>query len=115
VRRRGEWRKRGLKVGVTNGCYDYCIPGHVSLLKSAAAECDRLIVAINSDASVRRLKGPGRPMQNVRSRAYILGAKRRRFVVVFDGDTLAETIAAQGGGVQLAHRGHSCKDDSRGA
>ncbi|MBV9199565.1 MAG: D-glycero-beta-D-manno-heptose-7-phosphate kinase [Alphaproteobacteria bacterium] len=95
VRRREEWRKRGLRVGFTNGCYDLLHPGHVSLLKSAAAECDRLMVAINSDASVRRLKGPTRPVQDERSRAYILGALTAvDLVVVFDDDTPAETIAA---------------------
>ena len=95
VRRREEWRKRGLRVGFINGCYDLLHPGHVSLLKSAAAECDRLIVAINSDASVRRLKGPSRPVQDERSRAYVLGALSAvDLVVVFDEDTPAETIAA---------------------
>jgi D-beta-D-heptose 7-phosphate kinase/D-beta-D-heptose 1-phosphate adenosyltransferase len=70
-------------------------PGHVSLLKSAAAECDRLIVAINSDASVRRLKGPARPVQDETSRAYVLGALSAvDLVLVFDEDTPAETIAA---------------------
>jgi D-beta-D-heptose 7-phosphate kinase/D-beta-D-heptose 1-phosphate adenosyltransferase len=66
VRRREEWRKRGLRVGFTNGCFDLLHPGHVALMKSAAAECDRLIVAINSDASVSRLKGPTRPVQDER-------------------------------------------------
>jgi D-beta-D-heptose 7-phosphate kinase/D-beta-D-heptose 1-phosphate adenosyltransferase len=95
VRRREEWRKRGLRVGFTNGCYDLLHPGHVSLLKSAAAECDRLIVAINSDASVRRLKGPTRPVQDETSRAYVLGALSAvDLVLVFDEDTPAETIAA---------------------
>jgi D-beta-D-heptose 7-phosphate kinase/D-beta-D-heptose 1-phosphate adenosyltransferase len=95
VRRREEWRKRGLRVGFTNGCYDLLHPGHISILKSAAAECDRLIVAINSDQSVRRLKGPGRPVQDERSRACVLGALSAvDLVVVFDEDTPAETIAA---------------------
>jgi D-beta-D-heptose 7-phosphate kinase/D-beta-D-heptose 1-phosphate adenosyltransferase len=95
VRRREEWRKRGLRVGFTNGCYDLLHPGHVSLLKSAAAECDRLIVAINSDASVRRLKGSTRPVQDERSRAYVVGALSAvDMVVVFDEDTPVETIAA---------------------
>jgi len=95
VRRREEWRKRGLRVGFTNGCYDLLHPGHVSLLKRAAAECDRLIVAINSDESVRRLKGPTRPVQDERSRAYVVGALNAvDMVVVFDEDTPAETISA---------------------
>jgi D-beta-D-heptose 7-phosphate kinase/D-beta-D-heptose 1-phosphate adenosyltransferase len=94
VRQREEWRKRALRVGFTNGCYDLLHPGHVSLLKSAAAECDRLIVAINSDASVRRLKGPTRPVQDESSRVCVLGALSAvDLVVVFDEDTPAETIA----------------------
>ena len=77
-------------VGGVNGCYDLLHPGHVSLLRSAAAECDRLIVAINSDASVRRLKGPARPVQDERSRAYVLGALSAvDLVVLFDEDTPA--------------------------
>ena len=95
VRRREEWRKRGLKVGFTNGCFDLLHPGHVAALKSAATECDRLIVAINSDASIRRLKGPDRPLQDERSRACVMGALSAvDLVVVFDEDTPAETIAA---------------------
>ncbi len=95
VRRREEWRKRGLRVGFTNGCFDLLHPGHVSLLKSAAAECDRLIVAINSDASARRLKGPTRPVQDESSRAYVLGALSAvDLVLVFDEDTPAEAISA---------------------
>jgi D-beta-D-heptose 7-phosphate kinase/D-beta-D-heptose 1-phosphate adenosyltransferase len=67
----------------------------VSLLKSAAAECDRLIVALNSDASVKRLKGPTRPVQDEGSRASVLSALRAvDLVLVIDEDTPAETIAA---------------------
>lgn len=94
VLRREEWRQRGLKVGFTNGCYDLLHPGHVSLLKAAAAECDRLIVAINNDASVKRLKGPSRPVQNEGSRAFVLGALAAvDLVVVFEEDTPANAIA----------------------
>jgi D-beta-D-heptose 7-phosphate kinase/D-beta-D-heptose 1-phosphate adenosyltransferase len=95
VRQREVWRKRGLRVGFTNGCYDLLHPGHVSLLKKAAAECDRLIVAINSDASVRRLKGPTRPVQDEVARAYVLGALSAvDRVIVFDEDTPARVIEA---------------------
>lgn len=95
VQRREEWRRRGLKVGFTNGCYDLLHPGHVSLLQRAAAECDRLIVGINSDASVKRLKGPSRPVQDERSRAFVLGALSAvDLVVVFEEDTPAELIEA---------------------
>src|SRR5246500_4383955 len=60
-----EWRKQGLRVGFTNGCFDILHPGHVKVLTAARAACDRLIVGLNSDSSVRRLKGEGRPMQEV--------------------------------------------------
>ena len=66
-----------------------------SAVLTAWKQCDRLIVAINSDASVRRLKGPSRPVQDERSRAHVLGALTAvDLVVVFDEDTPAETIAA---------------------
>lgn len=61
LERVGKWRARGLSVGFTNGCFDLLHPGHVSLLTQAKAECDRLIVGLNSDASVKRLKGENRP------------------------------------------------------
>jgi D-beta-D-heptose 7-phosphate kinase/D-beta-D-heptose 1-phosphate adenosyltransferase len=82
------WRSRGLKVGFTNGCFDLLHPGHVSLIREAADSCDRLIVAINSDESVRRLKGEGRPVQNETARAMVLASLADAdLVVVFDDDT----------------------------
>ena len=61
---RTRWKRQGLSVGFSNGCFDLIHPGHVSLIRQAAAGCDRLIVALNSDASVRLLKGPTRPVQS---------------------------------------------------
>ncbi len=52
-----DWRKQGLRIGFTNGCFDLLHPGHVRLLAQARAACDRLVVGLNSDASVSRLKG----------------------------------------------------------
>jgi D-beta-D-heptose 7-phosphate kinase/D-beta-D-heptose 1-phosphate adenosyltransferase len=68
------WRKQGLKVGFTNGCFDLLHPGHISLLRQAKSACDKLIVGINSDASVKRLKGDSRPIQNETSRAAVLAS-----------------------------------------
>ena len=68
-----EARRRGLRVGFTNGCFDLLHPGHVSLLRRAAEERDRLVVAINTDTSVQRLIGPSRPVQSEDARAYVLG------------------------------------------
>ena len=95
VRQRDRWRRRGLRVGFTNGCFDLLHPGHVALLKQAADACDRLIVAINSDASVKRLKGPTRPVQDAQSRACVLGAMTAvDLVVLFDDDTPFDAINA---------------------
>src|ERR1700686_3476784 len=58
-----DWRKQGLRVGFTNGCFDILHPGHVKLLTAARGACDRLIVGLNSDGSAKRLKGEGRPVQ----------------------------------------------------
>ena len=69
------WRARGLRVGFTNGCFDLLHPGHISLLNEAKSNCDRLIVAINDDASARRLdKGAGRPVQGEAARALVLAS-----------------------------------------
>src|SRR5581483_1933891 len=57
-----EWRRRGLRIGFTNGCFDLLHRGHIRLLAEARAACDRLIVGLNSDASTRPLKGNGRPI-----------------------------------------------------
>ncbi len=90
----GEWRKAGLRVGFTNGCFDLLHPGHVKLLAGARAACDRLVLGLNGDASVTRLKGPGRPVQSVHARAEVLAALEAvDLVVVFDEDTPEKLIA----------------------
>jgi D-beta-D-heptose 7-phosphate kinase/D-beta-D-heptose 1-phosphate adenosyltransferase len=89
-----EWRKAGLRIGFTNGCFDLLHPGHVKLLAGARAACDRLVLGLNGDGSVRRLKGEGRPVQNVQSRAEVLAALEAvDLVVVFDEDTPEKLIA----------------------
>jgi D-beta-D-heptose 7-phosphate kinase/D-beta-D-heptose 1-phosphate adenosyltransferase len=83
-----DWRKQGLRIGFTNGCFDILHPGHVKVLTAARGACDRLIVGLNSDASVRRLKGEGRPVQNESSRAEVLAALEAvDLVVIFEEDT----------------------------
>ncbi|WP_420469881.1 D-glycero-beta-D-manno-heptose 1-phosphate adenylyltransferase [Brevundimonas sp. FT23042] len=67
------WRRQGLKVGFTNGCFDILHRGHVAYLAQARSWCDRLVVALNTDASVRRLKGEGRPINDLDSRAVVIG------------------------------------------
>jgi D-beta-D-heptose 7-phosphate kinase/D-beta-D-heptose 1-phosphate adenosyltransferase len=82
------WRRKGLQVGFTNGCFDLLHPGHISLLKQAKAQCDRLVIGLNSDASVKRLKGNMRPIQSEEARATILASMSDvDLVVVFEEDT----------------------------
>jgi D-beta-D-heptose 7-phosphate kinase/D-beta-D-heptose 1-phosphate adenosyltransferase len=89
-----EWRKQGLRVGFTNGCFDLLHPGHVKLLAGARAACDRLVVGLNGDASVMRLKGAGRPVQPVQARAEVLAALEAvDLIAVFDEDTPEKLIA----------------------
>jgi D-beta-D-heptose 7-phosphate kinase / D-beta-D-heptose 1-phosphate adenosyltransferase len=84
---------RDLRIGFTNGCFDLLHPGHIKLLSEARAACDRLIVGLNGDASVRRLKGEGRPLQEVYARAEVLAALEAvDLVVVFDQETPLELI-----------------------
>jgi D-beta-D-heptose 7-phosphate kinase/D-beta-D-heptose 1-phosphate adenosyltransferase len=88
-----DWRRQGLRVGFTNGCFDILHPGHVRVLTAARGACDRLIVGLNSDASVKRLKGEGRPVQDERARAEVLAALEAvDLVVVFTQDTPLELI-----------------------
>ena len=95
VSRRAEWARLELKVGFTNGCYDLLHPGHISILEQAALACDRLIVGLNTDASVSRLKGPSRPIQDQQARSTVMAAlKMVDLVVLFDDDTPLQLIDA---------------------
>jgi D-beta-D-heptose 7-phosphate kinase/D-beta-D-heptose 1-phosphate adenosyltransferase len=92
---RWAWAKEKLTVGIANGCFDLIHPGHVALIAQAAASCDRLIMALNTDASVRKLKGPSRPIQDESARAAVIGAiKGVAAVTLFDEDTPLELIQA---------------------
>jgi D-beta-D-heptose 7-phosphate kinase/D-beta-D-heptose 1-phosphate adenosyltransferase len=88
-----EWRRAGLRIGFTNGCFDLLHPGHLKVLAEARAACDRLVVGLNSDASTRRLKGEGRPIQDEVSRAQLLAALEAvHLVAIFEEDTPIELI-----------------------
>ncbi len=90
-----EERRAGRRIVFTNGCYDILHVGHVRLLEEARRQGDRLVVGVNSDRSVRALKGPSRPMQTQGDRAEILAALRCvDYVTIFDEDTPVETIRA---------------------
>jgi len=92
-RRLDAWRLQGFRIGFTNGCFDLIHPGHVRLLAEARAACDRLVVGLNSDASVRRLKGDGRPVLGEMARAEVLAAMAAvDLVALFDSDTPLELI-----------------------
>jgi len=90
---REQWAREGLTVGFTNGCFDILHSGHISLLRQAAAACDRLIVALNTDASVRVLKGADRPVQPEDVRAAVMAAiKGVDAVILFGEQTPLEVI-----------------------
>lgn len=89
------WRARGAKVGFTNGVFDLLHLGHLRSLQTARQHCDKLVVGINADASVKRLKGDSRPIQNDEIRGGVLASlKMVDLVVVFDEDTPYEVIRA---------------------
>ena len=89
------WHGRGLRVGFANGCFDLIHPGHVRLLREARGACDRLIVALNTDSSVKRLKGPNRPLQTETARAIVMASMAPvDLVTLFDEDTPLEMIRA---------------------
>ena len=89
------WRRRGWRIGFTNGCFDLLHPGHVHLIEQARAACDRLVVGLNSDASVRRLKGANRPVQQEAARAAVLASLADvDLVTIFEEDTPETLITA---------------------
>ena len=90
-----QWRADGLSVVFTNGCFDILHLGHVDYLERAKALGDRLVVALNTDQSVQRLKGPERPVVNESSRARVMAALQFvDLVVLFDEETPLELIEA---------------------
>ena len=105
VKRIAEHRDRGESIVLTNGCFDLLHLGHLETLEAARRQGDVLIAALNSDASVRRLKGIGRPVVPQNERARVLAAMTRvNWVVVFDEDTphrlvelLRPNVLAKGG------------------
>lgn len=87
------WRDDGDSIVFTNGCFDLLHPGHISLIQQSSARGDRLVVGLNSDSSVRRLKGAKRPIQDETSRALLVGAlKDVDAVIIFGEDTPLELI-----------------------
>ncbi len=92
---RRAWKRQGKRVVFTNGCYDILHPGHVRLLEAARSFGDILILALNSDSSVRRLKGPSRPLIPEHDRVALASALEPvDAVTTFDEDTPRELIAA---------------------
>jgi rfaE bifunctional protein nucleotidyltransferase chain/domain len=94
VEQRRRWGREGKRVVFTNGCYDLMHPGHIRLLEQARSQGDVLILALNSDASVRRFKGEGRPVITEGERAEVAAAiEAVDAVTIFDEDTPRELIA----------------------
>src|SRR5260370_41286290 len=92
---RAQWRREGKTVVFTNGCYDILHPGHIRLLETARSMGDVLILALNTDASVQRIKGPTRPLIQERDRAELACALAAvDAVTFFDEDRPRELIAA---------------------
>ena len=94
LEQRNRWRTEGKSVVLTNGCFDLLHPGHIRLLERARSLGDVLILALNSDSSVRRMKGPSRPILGERERAEMAAELEAvDGVVVFDEETPRELIA----------------------
>lgn len=90
-----EWRINNKTISFTNGCFDILHEGHIASLSQAASEGDYLIVGLNSNASVKRLKGPTRPVNNEHSRALLLASLLIvDAVVIFEEDTPLELVKA---------------------
>jgi len=88
-----QWKEAGCIIVFTNGCFDIIHRGHIKLLSAAKEKGDRLVVGLNGDQSVKRLKGNDRPLQPVEDRAMILDAiESVDMVVCFEEDTPAEII-----------------------
>ena len=95
LQRRAEWRSQGKRVVFTNGCYDLLHRGHIRLLEQARSMGDVLVLGLNTDASVRRMKGPSRPLICEQDRAAVAAALACvDAVTLFDEDTPRELIAA---------------------
>jgi len=95
LEQRARWKQEGKSVVFTNGCYDVLHPGHIRLLEQARSLGDLLVVGLNTDAGVRRSKGPGRPVTPEQERAEtLLGLEAVDAVVLFDEETPRELIAA---------------------
>ena len=95
IAERAEWSRAGKKVVFTNGCYDVLHPGHIRLLEAARSLGDVLILALNTDSSVQRLKGPNHPLISQDQRAELAAALAAvDAVTFFDEDTPRELIAA---------------------
>ena len=95
VRQGVRWRLKSKRIVFTNGCFDIFHPGHLHILSEAKSFGDMLVVGLNTDASVKRLKGAERPIHNEEQRAQLLAAlKLVDAVVLFDQDTPLELIKA---------------------
>lgn len=95
IKQVAQWKKENLKVGFTNGCFDILHQGHVVYLAKAASKCNNLVVGVNADASVKRLKGEERPINSESSRALLIASLEAvDLVIIFGEDTPLELITS---------------------
>jgi D-beta-D-heptose 7-phosphate kinase/D-beta-D-heptose 1-phosphate adenosyltransferase len=93
VKKVRQWQRKGYTVGFTNGCFDLIHPGHISILQQAKAQCNYLVLGLNSDISVQKLKGPERPIQNEWARAQVLAAfKEVDAIVLFEDESVQRLV-----------------------
>jgi D-beta-D-heptose 7-phosphate kinase/D-beta-D-heptose 1-phosphate adenosyltransferase len=90
-----QWRASGLRIGLTNGCFDVIHLGHLASLEQARAQCDKLVVALNDDSGVRSLKGPERPVHRLADRMGLMaGLRPVDLVIAFAGTTAHDAVSA---------------------
>jgi rfaE bifunctional protein nucleotidyltransferase chain/domain len=94
MRRSAQWHLLGKTIAFTNGCFDILHAGHIASLTAAASEADYLVVAVNSDSSVKRLKGEGRPLNDEESRATVLASLLMVDAVVLFGEDTPRSLIA---------------------
>jgi len=95
IEQRQRWRREGKTVVFTNGCYDLLHPGHIRTLEAARSLGDVLVLALNSDAGGRRMKGPSRPVENENDRVSLaLALEAVDAVTLFDEETPRDLVAA---------------------
>ena len=77
------WKKKKLSIGICNGCFDLLHKGHLHLIKKSKKKCDKLLILLNSDKSVKKIKGSGRPIENEKKKKHKLSKWKNSGVLIF--------------------------------